>query len=118
MNQPSRHGSLERAAAGRKLVQNRTGRIDVGAFVDLRAVDLLRCHVSECAGGAMLVKSRRRRLRRSHEKRQTEIENLQPAIGCHHEVRRLEIAMEHSVRMRRHQPLGNLRAGRENFFLG
>ena len=50
--------------------------------------------------------------------RESEVENLQPTIGCDSQVARLQIAMHNPMLVRRRQALGQLDTKLHDFLLG
>ena len=83
--------ALERAPAGEELVEHEAERVDVAPRRDLAAGELLGRHVGRRAGA--------QRLRRP-TRRQAEVGDADPAAAVEHDVRRLQIAMEHAAVVR------------------
>ena len=110
---------MERSTAGRRLVEDRAEREDVGALIDDLALRLLGRHVGSrtqhhalagqrCHLGGHLgrqVPGRRLRVRRQFG--ETEVEHLEPAVARQHDVRRLEIAMYHALFVRHGERFGD-----------
>ena len=106
--------SRERALAGDHLVQHRAEGEDVGAGIDVVALQLLGRHVGQRAENLPVEGERRgRRLLgdAAGHLGQAEVEQLGAGLGEHH-VARLQVAMHDPGAMREGQALGDLdRAG-------
>ena len=75
-------------------------------MIDLAALELLGAHVSRGADSLILAGE----LRRLGQPGETKVENRGPAVGRDKDVRRLDVAMNNTLPVRRCQALGDLSA--------
>ena len=116
-----RGGALERRLPGEHFVEKDAEREQVGAPVDVAPTRLLRGHVVERAHDDAV--SRLHELRRGviarrkalppHELRQTEVQDLDIAIGANHHVLGLQVAMDDACVVRGRDRLRNLHGNRD-----
>ena len=111
---------VERPLPREHLVEHAAERPDVGALVHRLAARLLRAHVGGRAEDHPGLRHRgrrdRRRLRdarrcdarRLHRLRQAEVQHLHRAVRSHLDVRRLQVAMDDALLVRRFERLGDL----------
>ena len=94
---------LERRSAGEHFVQNQAQRINVSAVIDRFSADLLRGHVlrrsNHRAGHAR---------QRFHRARDAEVHDLYVAVRVDHDIFRLQIAVNDSLRVRFFESRANL----------
>src|SRR5690242_15944193 len=103
-----RYIALERLLAREELVEHRSQTENIGALVELVPLRLLRRHVRRsadhhaclCEGGVT-------------ELGDTEVKNLDHAVSRKHEVRWLEVTVDHAVRMREAHGVADLFRVRE-----
>ena len=93
----------ERPDAGQQLVHHRAERIQVRVMRELEALHLLGRHVRRAAGDAFDARDLRIR-----DQRDAEVDDAHVGILREHDVRRLDVAMDHAARMRVVQRLGAL----------
>ena len=91
----------ERARARQQLVHHGAERIEVRAVGELEALHLLGRHVGRAARDAFDARDVRVR-----HQRDAEVDDAHVAVVREHDVRRLDVAMDHAARMRVVQRLG------------
>ena len=120
VDQQCRIGRRERALARGHFIQDGARGPQIGSGIGRLALQLFRRHVWERAGEFGRV-AQGQRLGQIADLRselsETEVENLQPAIGRDAQVARLQVAMHDAVLVRGCQALGQLDAKLHNFFL-
>ena len=115
---------LERPSCRQHFVYEATERPNIGAVIGIFALELLGCHVVQRAENRprrrcrwRRLSDRRRRLRhgdsRRLELRESEIEQLHPALRQHH-VRGLQIPMDDARAMRLIERAGDLNGDTED----
>ena len=115
--------ALKCPLAGQHLVEHGPEREDVAADISGFSLGLLRAHVGDGAddgsfvgdggyGSRGIVWVHRRRIQ---ELRETEIENLDHALFCGHDIPGLQIAMDHTGFMGGGQGVGNLSGIAQSF---
>ena len=110
--------AAERKLPGEQLVKHHPQRINVGPVVHLVGrLHLFRGHVMRCAdpgpGAGERVRFARRGTRTLKQLRDAEIGNFHAALGIQQQVLRLDIPMQHPLRMRGLQRLTNRRNQRQ-----
>src|SRR6266852_1900108 len=104
----------KRSRAGNRLIEHAAKRENVGAIVDSFLLHLLRRHVPESAEKSTLAAERVRFCVRGlnqvwfRELRQAEVDDFRIAICGHHDVVRLEVAMNQTGLVSLGQRVGNL----------
>jgi len=105
----------ERRPAGEELVEDAARGIDVGAGVDPRSRDLLWRHVGRGAHDQARRRTRPglglrspRLARPEHWASEAEVEDLEPAVGGQHQVRRLDVAVHDAPGVRRAERIRHL----------
>ncbi len=95
--------ALEGLAPAEHLVDDDAGREDVGPVIRALAADLFGRHVVDGAHHHVAVRQLRR-----HEPRQPEVEQLYAPVIGDEDIRGLDVAMDHVVRVRELEPLADL----------
>ena len=114
-NHVGRGGAVERRTTRNHLVEQDAEAPEVAARVDLEAAGLLRRHVARRAHHHPGVRAKvqpdpvRRPFRRG-ELGEPEVEDLHVAVRAHHDVVRLDVAMDEAARMRGRERTGDLDA--------
>ena len=93
----------KRAHAGQQFIHDRAERIQIRAVGQIQALHLLGRHVARRAGDALDA----RNIRAGHQ-RDAEVDDAHVAVGREHDVRGLDVAMNHAARVRVVQRLGAL----------
>ncbi len=97
--------------AGRQLVEHDAEREEIGAKIDRVPLELFGRHVRWRADDDAVRRQLRERFERGAriEVRETQIENLHPAIVTPHDIFRLQIAVQHARSMDGGKRVGDLR---------
>ena len=93
---------VERRLAGKELVEYETQRIQIALHGRLAARQLLRRHVGRRAAANVF------RVELARDRRQPEVHDAHFPAGIDHDVRRLEVAVQHAFHVRGRQPRAQL----------
>lgn len=108
----------KRALPGRALVKHRACRINIRPRIRRVIPQLLRRHIRCCAEKTGCLFDAQRGLGRSlrmKELRKAEIQYLQPLVRREAQIPRLEVAVQHALRVRRFESCRELRADSRHF---